>query len=90
MNHETFVHVPLRDYNELIANSITKKGLELLQQICTYYADTVPVKWGWACPDPKPWRCKLTVEVSEPGREWYCDKCPAQEICPSDDKEYSK
>lgn len=88
MNHETFVHVPLQDYEELVAGQADKL---ILQKVCTHYADTFPVKWGWGKPDPKPWGCKLTVEAAEDRDcEWYCDKCPAQEICPSDDKEYSK
>jgi hypothetical protein len=56
-----------------------------LQALCTKIANEMPVKWGWGGPDPKPWGCKLTDED-----EWHCDKCPVSEICPSDDKDWSK
>jgi len=59
-----------------------------LQQLCTKIANEMPVKWGWGGPDPKPWTCILSNEYDED--EWYCDKCPVQEICPYDGKEYSK
>lgn len=50
-----------------------------LQALCTKIADTMPVKWGWNGPDPKPWGCIHSTED-----EWYCDSCPVTEICPSD------
>lgn len=56
-----------------------------LQALCTKIADAMPVTWGWGGPDPKPWGCKLSAED-----EWYCDKCPVQDICPSDEKDWSK
>lgn len=58
-----------------------------LQALCTKICDTMPVVWGWGGPDPKPWGCIYSIEHDE---EWYCDKCPVQEICPSVDREYSK
>lgn len=63
-----------------------------LQILCTKIANEMPVVWGWNGPDPKPWGCKITIEEnSEFGTdEWYCDKCPVAEICPSDEKEWSK
>jgi hypothetical protein len=57
-----------------------------LQKLCTKIADTMPVKRDWN-PDgePAPWGCVLTEKY-----EHYCDHCPVQEICPYDDKEWSK
>lgn len=60
-----------------------------LQALCTKIANEMPVVWGWGVqPDPKPWGCVITAE--EQHEEWYCDKCPVQEICPHEGKEYSK
>jgi hypothetical protein len=56
-----------------------------LQKLCTEIADTMPVNWGWGGNDPKPWGCILSKKT-----EWYCDSCPVQDICPFDDKEWSK
>jgi hypothetical protein len=66
-----------------------------LQELCTKIADTMPVKWGWGKPDdPKPWGCVITAEkkAEEEGYhdEWYCDKCPVQDLCPYEGKSYSK
>lgn len=59
---------------------------EELQTLCSRIADEMPVKWGWGGPDtPKPWGCILTTK-----REWYCDKCPVQKICPNPSKDWSK
>lgn len=58
-----------------------------LQKLCTKIADTMPVKWGWGEPDPKPWGCIITAKANDD--EWYCDKCPVQDICPAD-KHWSK
>lgn len=72
---------------------VTKQKLDLhkqkyeLQQLCTKIANEMPVIWGWNGPDPKPWACILTIDD---GDEWYCDKCPVQEICPNEYKEWSK
>jgi hypothetical protein len=62
-----------------------------LQKLCTKIADEMPVLWGWVRPKddvPKPWGCVITAEKN--GDEWYCDKCPVQDICPSDSMTYSK
>lgn len=59
-----------------------------IQVLCTKIADTMPVKWGWGGPDPKPWGCFITRE--QEGEEWYCDKCPVQTICPSPRRPYSQ
>lgn len=60
-----------------------------IQTLCTKICNEMPVKWGWGKPDePKPWGCILTPQ--EENEEWYCDKCPVQDICPSPDKTYSQ
>lgn len=56
---------------------------EKLQEFCTMVANSLPVQGGWM--DGKVWGCILTEED-----EWYCDSCPAQDICPNDYKSWSK
>lgn len=56
-----------------------------LQKLCTKIADTMPVDAGWRDKEPSPWGCILTNK-----HEWYCDKCPVQDICPLDHKNWSK
>lgn len=75
------------EYKGLVNKKQSTIDLETkkLQTLCTKIANKMPVVWGWNGPDPKPWGCILT----ENG-EWYCDKCPVQEICPSKEKEYTK
>lgn len=60
-------------------------SIEKLQEFCTLVADTMPVQSGYGA--GKPWQCILTV-----GRrgEWYCDRCPAKDICPHPNKHWSK
>lgn len=75
-----------QEYDSL--KSAQEKSINLsekkLQTLCTKIANEMPVKWGWGGPDPKPWGCVLT------NREWYCDECPVDSICPSDRKSWSK
>lgn len=59
-----------------------------LQTLCTKIANEMPVNWGWGGPDPKPWGCIHTE--NDEYDEWYCDKCPVQEICPEEWKNWSK
>lgn len=58
-------------------------SVEKLQEFCTMVADSMPVKSGWY--EGKAWGCILTVK-----REWYCDSCPAKEVCPYHGKRWSK
>lgn len=64
-----------------------------LQKFCTMIANTVPVKSGWY--KDKIWGCIITKENSNPEDEdyepeWYCDECPAREVCPYEYKTWSK
>jgi len=77
------------EYNSLLERA--ERGRKMppdkdLQRLCTTIADTMPVKWGWSKPDePRPWGCYM----SQPNRDWYCDKCPVAGICPAP-KHWSK
>lgn len=77
------------EYKELSSKKSWKTGLNVsekrLQELCTKIANEMPVKWGWGGPEPKPWGCILTEDD-----EWYCDKCPVQDICPHKCKEWSQ
>lgn len=75
------------EYDALVKNAENRIGCTTkeLQTVCTKIANEMPVYWGWGGNDPKPWGCIYTAK-----HEWYCDQCPVQKICPSDDKEYSK
>lgn len=54
-----------------------------LQALCTLVADNIPVKGGWM--DGKVWGCILSTK-----EEWYCDECPAREVCPYEYQSWSK
>lgn len=75
------------EYDELIKTKENGHSFirNTLQDLCTKVADYMPIKWGWGGPDPKPWKCIISVE-----EEWYCDQCPVQEVCPYEDKTWSK
>ncbi len=53
---------------------LNKKKLGVL---CQKIADTMPIDDGWKEKEA-PWGCIHSVKDCE----WYCDKCPVQEICP--------
>lgn len=54
-----------------------------LQKFCTMVADNMLVKQGWY--KGKAWGCILTRK-----EEWYCDDCPAKDICPYTSKHWSQ
>lgn len=62
---------------------ITEDAQKVLQDFCTRVANNEPVKEGWY--SDAPWGCVLTVE-----HEWYCDDCPVQDVCPLENKPWSK
>ena len=57
----------------------TKKFERQLGKLCKLAADHVPVNAGWRDTEPSPWGCIYSEED-----EWYCDDCPAKEVCPLD------
>lgn len=63
-------------------------SIKKLQEFCTMVADTLPVKGGWW--DGKPWGCIITEQKKNPDYEWYCDECPARDICPYDYQHWSQ
>ena len=61
---------------------------EALQKLCTEAANHIPVKrWGRTS-DSRPWGCILDGE--SPNYDGYCDECPAQAVCPHEDKDWSQ
>lgn len=76
------------EYQGLLAMGRARaKSLDAnLQAFCTRVANELPIQ-GWHTHDgpPKPWGCLLTA-----AQDWYCDDCPARDICPHPDKEWSK
>lgn len=57
-----------------------------LQRVCTQAANEWPSFTGWNGKlEPQPWGCIITAEY-----EHYCDECPMQNICPHEDKQWSK
>ena len=63
-----------------------KKYQADLQKLCTLCADNIPIsgEWGVWKDTPTPWGCILTDD------DWYCDKCPVQDMCPNKYKQWSK
>jgi hypothetical protein len=59
--------------------------LSKLQEFATMVANKLPVESGWY--KGKVWGCILTKPKND---EWYCDDCPAREICPHPYKAWSK
>lgn len=55
-----------------------------LQKFATLIADNLPISRGGGLPD-QVWGCIFTKDY-----EWYCDNCPAQNICPNQYKDWSK
>lgn len=59
-----------------------------LQELCTLAAQHIPIVVEWSKDKtPRPWGCILGPKDQDPG---YCDKCPAQDICPHERKEWSQ
>jgi hypothetical protein len=77
-----------QEYDELMLRADDNESIRLspgkLQKLCTKICNEMPVKF-WGKSQAEPWRCIL----SKPNRD-YCDECPVQEICPSDEKRYSQ
>jgi hypothetical protein len=81
-----------KDQYEDLLDEKEKEKNKIIQELCTKIADTMPIKY-WGSKELRTWGCKITEETpNEDGytREWYCDECPVQKICPHDDKDWSK
>lgn len=84
------------EYKELLElrknadNIPSAKFKKELQKLCTLAADNIPLKSGWM--KGNPWGCILTRPKNEFGisMEWYCDDCPAQNVCPYEYKSWSQ
>lgn len=59
-----------------------RKLADTLQDLCTRVANHEPVEKNHG----RPWECILTATSYHP----YCDYCPVIDVCPSDQKDYSK
>ena len=78
-----------KEYDKLISKNTDykKKYKETLQKLCTEVALLKPIKLDWAPErDPAPWGCILSKE----NHSGYCDRCPVEEVCPNEHKEWSK
>ena len=58
-------------------------SVDELQKFCTLVADNMLVTDGWK--KGQVWGCILSSK-----REWYCDDCPAEKVCPYQNKNWSK
>lgn len=58
-------------------------SVEELQKFCTFVSDNLKLTEGWKA--GQVWGCILSSE-----REWYCDDCPAEKVCPYQNKQWSK
>lgn len=61
---------------------ISEDAQKILQHLCSRVDDIEVLTSGWAAGDP--WGCIITKNNE------YCDECPVQDICPYEDKEWSK
>jgi len=81
-----------KEYKELLESKdrAAKQSTDVLQDLCTKVADPMPVRWTWGDGklNPKPWGCTITAIENE--AEWCCDECPVQNVCPNENKEWSK
>ena len=77
-----------REYDDLVAATSDDSRLPIskkkLQALCTKISDTMPVKF-WGKKEAEPWGC-----IYSRAQRGYCDECPVQEICPSEDMRHSK
>ena len=80
-----------KEYEDLLINKTHKIDLEKdkLQKLCTKIANEMPILY-WGNTEKSTWGCILDNDGKELRDEHYCDKCPVQEICPYEYKEWSK
>lgn len=74
------------EYQKL-TNFLDKRlpSADILQEFCTQIANTMPIEVAWRRGPAQPWGCILTEE-----EEHYCDECPCTEVCPFENKSWSK
>jgi hypothetical protein len=79
------------EYEDLLINKTHKIDLEKdkLQKLCTKIANEMPILY-WDHTEKSTWDCILDDAGKELRGEHYCDECPVQEICPYEDKQWSK
>ncbi len=75
-----------KEFDDL--NEKAKRGENLpskarLMAICRNVANMMPVKVYWS-DVAEPWKCILD------NRDWNCDECPVQDICPHEEKDFSQ
>lgn len=70
------------EYNTLKhgARVANEKEKEKLQALCTLAANHIPVHSPWGC----------ILNENPENRPWYCDDCPAADVCPHTNKRWSK
>lgn len=73
---------------QAIQNDETEKLKKIksdLQKACTLVATTSPCERHFRPDDKSPWGCVLVK-----GSTLYCDCCPVTNLCPSNNKRWSK
>ena len=75
------------EYNSIINKNKQQKKCnqdkEKLQEFCTFVANNMPVVWNDEM-TPATWGCIRVVKIG------YCDHCPSVEVCPYENKQFSK
>ena len=78
------------EYRKLLDTSRLAKAkvVAVVQDLCTRVANNEPVIFNHedGTTHETTWGCMLTTE----GADFYCDHCPVREVCPSEDKVFSK
>ena len=77
------------EYDQLVARGIqkTQADIKILQDLCSKVADYMPTQksWDWKEGYPlEPYKCILTSNNE------YCDRCPVQDVCPYQSKQWSQ
>jgi len=80
------------EYNQLKSKRIElqEKDKRKLQTFCTMVANSLPVKF-WDRKEAEIWGCVLNKETTgQPASCGYCDQCPSVDMCPYENKDFSK
>lgn len=81
LTQEEYDKLSVRDHTKVVLNK------KVLQEFCTMVSNTTPINRSWDKDDKSPWGCVLDENGNGHG---YCDDCPAENICPYENKEFSK